>query len=84
MMIEENMMMAMDDNTHRKSNRGSTKDKNIPKEVLGFQFDDSVTKAAIFYFSRLPTIEKKTKFNKACARFYGLTLILFSIGIVMI
>ena len=59
---EDNMMMENKDN--KSSNIGSTKLMKEPKEVLGFTFDNSVTKAAIFYFSKLPFIEKKTRCNK--------------------
>jgi len=77
---EDNMMMENKDN--KSSNRRSTKFMKEPKEVLGFAFDNSVTKAAIFYFSKLPFIEKKTRINKMCARFYGMMLVFCSVVIV--
>ena len=47
-------------------------------KLVAINFQTDIVKLSIYYFSRLPIIENKSKGNKVCARFYGIILILAS------
>ena len=44
-------------------------------KLVAIKFEDDIVKLSVYYFSRLPVIENKSKGNKVCARFYGVILI---------
>lgn len=46
------------------------------KELNAFKFGDDIVKLSIYYFSRLPIVENKSRCNRVCARFYGVIIIL--------
>jgi len=47
--------------------------------ICGITLGDDIVKVSIYYFSRLPLTENKTKFNRCFSRFYGVVLLLASI-----
>lgn len=53
-------------------------DENGERSVVAFKFGDDVVKLAVYYFSRLPLVEKKSRCNRACSGFYGIILLLAS------
>jgi hypothetical protein len=46
--------------------------------LVKVNFENDIVKLSIYYFSRLPLIENKSRENKLCARFYGVILIIAS------
>lgn len=47
--------------------------------LVGLCLSDDIVKVSIYYFSRLPMTQSKTKFNRCFGPFYGVILILASI-----
>ena len=46
--------------------------------ILAMRLGDDIVKVSIYYFSRLPLTENKTKFNQCFSRFFGCILLLIS------
>jgi len=51
-------------------------DENGERSVVAFKFGDDIVKLAVYYFSRLPLVENKSRCNSICSRFYGIIILL--------
>ena len=46
--------------------------------IAAIKLGDDIVKVSIYFFSRLPLTENKTKFNRCFSRFFGCVLLLVS------
>jgi hypothetical protein len=51
-------------------------DEHGERSVVAFKFGDDIVKLTVYYFSRLPLVENKSRCNSLCARFYGIILLM--------
>ena len=47
-------------------------------KLVAFNLEKDIVKLSIYYFSKLPLIEKKSRCNRLFAKFYGVILIIVS------
>ena len=47
-------------------------------KLVATKFEDDIVKLSVYYFSRLPIVEKKSWGNRYFARFYGIILVVAS------